>query len=186
MGMVVAVAVLGTGLVIADKTGYFGSAAVNPSFRASDGLVSADPTKKADMGGVAQANMPPPVAPGMEVKQGLAPVLAGAPSAGTAKQIPASSTGSAVAKQAGVAPVKTTGPVLPPSVDVNSDAAAKTTGPVLPPSVDVNSDANASTMKGAKLSSTMSSSKASKKAAKNEAAAAPAVADAEVKTLVRP
>ena len=97
-----------------------------------------------------------------------AAVLAGAPSAGTSKQVPASATGAAVAKQAGVA--KTTGPVLPPSVDVNSDAAAaaasKATGPVLPPSVDVNS----ATMKGAKVSKKASSS-------------TPAIADTEVKTL---
>jgi len=171
VGMVVAVAVLGTGLVIADKAGYFGSTAANTSFRASDGLTSADPTKKPDMGGIAQTNMAPPVAPGMEVKQGLAPVLAGAPSAGTSKQVPASATGAAVAKQAGVA--KTTGPVLPPSVDVNSDAAAaaatKATGPVLPPSVDVNS-------------ATMKASKKAAKAAKSSST--PAIADTEVKTLV--
>ena len=136
-GIVTAVAVLGTSLVIADKAGYFNTITSNPSFRASDGMVSADPTKKADMGGpMNSASLPSPSAPGAEVKQGLAAPISGTPASGTAPKIPASATGAAVAKQAGVAPTKavveggdsvktlkqSTGPVLPLSIDVDADA----------------------------------------------------------------
>jgi len=103
VSLVVAVSVIGTGLVIADKAGYFTTVTTyNPSFRASDGLVSADATKKADMGGPMSSQLAP-IAPGTEVMQGVAPALAGTPSSSKSAPIPSSTMGTEVAKQAGVA-----------------------------------------------------------------------------------
>ena len=111
VSLVVAVSVIGTGLVIADKAGYFTTVTTyNPSFRASDGLISADATKKADMGGPMSSQLAP-VAPGMEVVQGVAPALTGTPSSGKSAPVPSSTMGTEVAKQAGVAKTTVNGGV---------------------------------------------------------------------------
>ena len=165
VSLVVAVSVIGTGLVIADKAGYFTTVTTyNPSFRASDGMVSVDATKKADMGGPANpmSSQIAPVAPGMEVMQGVSPPLAGTPSSGKTVPVPSSTTGAAVAKQAGVAKTPINGGVAIDYITKTDGGKGPQPGDVTTPSwvdLDTSSSANSlvaptAAIKGTKTTTT--------------------------------
>ena len=160
VSLVVAVSVIGTGLVIADKAGYFTTVTTyNPSFRASDGLVSSDPTKKADMGGPMSSQLAP-IAPGMEVVQGAAPVIAGTPSSGKSVPVPSSSTGTEVAKQAGVAKSTTIngGVAIDYITKTDGGKGPQPSDVTVPSWVDLDAPSSVKTLiaplKGAKISTT--------------------------------
>ena len=175
VSLVVAVSVIGTGLVIADKAGYFTTVTTyNPSFRASDGLTSTDPTKKSDSGGPMSSQMAP-VAPGMEVMQGVAPVIAGTPASGKSVPVPSSTTGAAVAKQAGVTKTAINGGVSIDYITKTDGGKGPQPSDVTTPSwVDLDAPSSVKTLiaptKGAKISTSAATKTTTDKSASTKSA----------------